>query len=244
MPAAVNETLVQHMAQGDITNLYGIERFTKSGLILQNGQSIDCDAVIVCAGYIFDYSILPRNTDPTIHEHTEEWSALPHVNGLPYPKLYQTLFHTTHPLSLAFIGPCSGFSFSALSNGDLSSQAIAQVWTGRFKLPGGKEIERWCEREYQRAVGEVSQWRVPQTGADSLESERWLCEAAGNGVFEHLGWGLAGWKFWWKNTKLYYLIMDGINTPAVYRLFDGRPGGRAKWAGAKEEILKVNGVNL
>ena len=35
--------------------------------------------------------------------------------------------------------------------------------------------------------------------------------------------------------------MDGVNTPFVYRVFEGREGGRKGWEGAREEILRVDG---
>jgi dimethylaniline monooxygenase (N-oxide forming) len=65
---------------------------------------------------------------------------------------------------------------------------------------------------------------------------------AGTQVNEKLGWGWEGWKFWWGDRTLYKLIMDGIPTPFVYRLWEGREGGRKTWEGARAEIYKVNGL--
>jgi len=53
-----------------------------------------------------------------------------------------------------------------------------------------------------------------------------LNQVAGNGVNEALGWGWKGWEFWWKERELWSFVMDGVNTPFIYRLFKGRRGGR------------------
>ena len=73
--------------------------------------------------------------------------------------------------------------------------------------------------------------------------ERWLNQAVGNGVNEAFGWGWEGWKFWWKERELYKLLIDGINTPFVYRLFEGREGSRRRWEGAKDAIYRANGLS-
>jgi dimethylaniline monooxygenase (N-oxide forming) len=65
----------------------------------------------------------------------------------------------------------------------------------------------------------------------------WANEAAGTGLSKNLGWGSAGWAFWYRDRALCGMLMDGIHTPFVYRLFDGR---RKKWEGAREQILKAN----
>jgi dimethylaniline monooxygenase (N-oxide forming) len=51
-------------------------------------------------------------------------------------------------------------------------------------------------------------------------------------------WGWAGWRFWWRNRDLYQLLVNGINAPAVYRLFDsGR--GRKPWKDAMNSIERT-----
>ncbi|KAJ3515503.1 hypothetical protein NM208_g14959 [Fusarium decemcellulare] len=83
----------------------------------------------------------------------------------------------------------------------------------------------------------------PRTAARCLAGVRqaewvaWANKAAGTQVNEHLGWGLAGWKFWFQDRAFYKLLMDGIYTPFIWRVFDGK---RKKWDGAKAEIEKVN----
>jgi dimethylaniline monooxygenase (N-oxide forming) len=64
-----------------------------------------------------------------------------------------------------------------------------------------------------------------------------LNSAAGTGVDENLGYGLKGWKFWMREGKLSNLMMRGVMTPYMYRVFDGR---RRKWEGARDAIVAAN----
>ena len=103
-------------------------------------------------------------------------------------------------------------------------------------------MEDWCVRNYRRSVKLVQRWRVSEPSADSKELERWLNDAAGNGINEKLGSGWEGWKFCWNVRELYGFIMEGVNSPFVYRLFEGRAGGRKRWDGARAEIYRANGM--
>jgi len=113
---------------------------------------------------------------------------------------------------------------------------------GSYPLPSQAEMEKWCDEIHDRSLRLIKTWRIPKTGADSVESEVWLNDAAGNGVNEAMGWGWEGWKFWWKQRELHGLIMDGISTPFSYRLLDGRPGSRKRWDGAREAIYRAKGA--
>lgn len=240
-PGIVNDDLIRHLTDRTIISVSGVDAFTSSGIIVDN-EEIEVDTVIFCTGTYFDYSFLDPEADPTRHP-TPGWDTAPYQNGLPYPWLYQTLFSINHPESLAFIGPCSGFSFSAFLSADLAVQAIAQIWKGGYPLPPPNEMNQWCEENYARSVRSVHRWRVPEPSADSLQLERWFNEVVGNGMNESLGWGWAGWTFWWREREMYRLIMDGVNTPFVYRLFEGRgEGGRKKWDGARDAIRWANGL--
>lgn len=238
---ATNEDIINCLHTGDIINLSGIERFEPNRIVTTDqGKIDDIDVVIFAIGFSFDYSMLSDEANPTKFP-APEWEKSKHRSDLPFPRLYQTLFSTQFPDSLAFIGPCRGFSPVVFSNSDLASQAIAQVWKGTYPLPKAIEMERWCDENYDRALKQIKTWRIPLTGADPVEFERWLNKVVGNGVNEALGWGLEGWKFWWRERKLYGLIVDGVNTPFVYWLFAGREGSRRRFDGAREAIYKVNG---
>ncbi len=242
-PAAFNEDVVNRLVSGDIINLSGIKRFTSTGIITDEQGEIKVDIVIFATGAYFDYSILSDEANPTRSSTPRpEWEKSEYRNDLEYPRLYQTLFSTRFPDSLAFIGPCRSFSFAAFSNSDLAAQAIAQVWQGSYPLPSQTEMEKWCDDNYERTLRQLKVWRVSRTGTDPVGLEKWLNEVSGNGVNDALGWGWEGWSFWWKERELYGLIVGGINTPFLYRLFEGRKGSRKRFEGAREAIYRANGI--
>jgi dimethylaniline monooxygenase (N-oxide forming) len=46
---------------------------------------------------------------------------------------------------------------------------------------------------------------------------------------------------WWQDRQVYSILVNGIWSPHIYRLFDpSRPNGRRKWDGAREAIIRVN----
>ena len=241
VPGVINDDLMNRLMDGQVTNVSGVTRFTAAGIVTSDQDVVPVDVVIFATGSHFDCSILSDEANPTVFSSTE-WDASEHNNDMKFPRLYKTLLSTRFPDTLAFIGPCRGFSLAAFTNSDLASQAIAQIWKGLYPIPNPSELEAWCDQNYMRALKQVRTWRISKTGSDPVEFERWLNEAAGNGVNEALGWGWQGWKFWWSERELYRLIVDGINTPFVYRLFSGRHGARTQWEGAREAIYKANGL--
>lgn len=247
-PPVMNDYLMDRLTSGAVTSIIGIKHITPSSeIVLTDGTSLSSiDAIVFCTGYTSDYSILSPEADPTAFPQPE-WDASPNKSGLVYPRLYRGHFSTEHPLSLAFIGPYTGHSFASFTNADLSSLAIAQIWKGAFSLPPQAEMGAWCDANYAHQLARLKVSRIPKVGfIDVAEQERWLNTAAGNGINEMLGWSWEAWKFWFRNRKLMRLVMDGADTPFVYRLFDaretgeGRRGkGRKRWDGAEDAILET-----
>lgn len=222
---------MKYFSTGDIRPLTSVLRVTETGFVTVEGE-FEVDAIIFATGSTYNYSILADSANPNFEFGT--------TNPSPYPHLYQTLFSTEFPDSLAMIGPYKGFSVSAMTNSDLAAQAIAQVWKGNFNLPNKVEKENWCLENYQFRQKITQGVGSSQPGVDAYGLEQFLSHAAGTGIEENLGWGWKGWKFWWKHRKLHGLLMDGINTPHLYRLFEGRDGGRKRWEGAEEAIWRLN----
>ncbi|KAF3921920.1 hypothetical protein ABW20_dc0101573 [Dactylellina cionopaga] len=243
----MNDNLIDLLDRGKVKSVHGIKRFLADGtsIELTNGQILESiDSVIYCTGYDFDYSFLGEGANPTAFP-TPEWDQAEHAKSMPYPRLYRGMFPTNYPESLAFIGPYRGYSPSHLANCDLASAALAQIWMGNYPLPSKTEMQEWCDAHYQSMLRHVSRWRLYGFTCESGDLQRWLNDAAGNGINEKLGWGLEGWRFWWKERKLYYLLMDGVDTVFLQRLFDGRgERSREKWEKAKEAIYRANGVKL
>jgi dimethylaniline monooxygenase (N-oxide forming) len=95
-----------------------IKAFTPNGLELENGNRIDCDAVIFGTGYRADTAYLPER-----FRQTQE------ADGV---YLYR---HIIHPDigNMAFIGRAATFSNSLTSH--LASVWLVHWLTGRFQLP-------------------------------------------------------------------------------------------------------------
>jgi dimethylaniline monooxygenase (N-oxide forming) len=243
-PPVYHDETIPLLQSGKLISVSGIKRFNEEDIEFMDGTKLESvDAVIFCTGYYFDYSIISDSINPT-EEQPPEWAESPNNNGLAYPRLYQGLLSPTHPNSLAFIGPFRGHSFAIFANVDLASQAIAQLWLGHCAMPTSAEMSAWCDANYARNLATLKNGRLQKVGADPGELEKWLNELAGNGMNEMLGWGnWEAWKFWWNERELYNLIMDGIDTPFVYRLFESPRGklGRPSWDGAREAIYKANG---
>lgn len=230
-----NEDIIDLFENGRVRPVHGLKRFEAQGVELSDGERVEVDVVILATGYRFSYDILDPNVDPT--RSSPEWDSSPNVNNLPYPRLYQTLFHPDHP-SLAFIGPCMGYTFASFKHADLASQAVAQIWAGYFELPNQREMHSWCDANYHANLRLLQYHRIPKPTVDGASLENWLNKAAGNGLDESLGWGLRGWCFYLRHFRLYRMIVGGINTPFVGRLFPDRQGNY--WAGAKAAIQHAN----
>ncbi|KAJ6264082.1 hypothetical protein Dda_0223 [Drechslerella dactyloides] len=243
-PPLVNDYMVDYLISDTVKSVHGIRRYLPDGTSIEmlDGEILTAiDAVIYCTGYTYDFSYLGKDADPTSHP-TPEWDALPHAKGTPYPRLFWGIWSEKYPESLAFIGPYRGHSFSAFANADLTSAAIANIWKGNHPTPTREEMREWCDANYHTAVKAVGKWRLQSIACKPLELQRFLNDAAGNGVNESLGWGWTGWKFWLRDPRLYYLIMDGVDTSFIQRVFDGKAErGRKKWDGARDAILRANG---
>jgi dimethylaniline monooxygenase (N-oxide forming) len=245
VPPTMNDYIVPLLRAGSIQSVAGISSFEEDGhsITLTDGTKLhNIDSVIYCTGYNFDYGSLGTEANPANHP-TPEWDRHPHNNSMPYPWLYRGIFSPKYPDSLAFIGTYRGFSVSATANADLAATALAQVWKGNYNLPSREEMERFCEKNYRWQLKLIEPCRTVQVAnPSSSEFEMWLNEAAGNGVNERLGGGWRSWKWMLFNWKLSRLLMDGIDTPFVQRLFDSPRGdkGRKKYDGALDAILKVH----
>jgi dimethylaniline monooxygenase (N-oxide forming) len=75
-----------------------------------------------------------------------------------------------------------------------------------------------------------------------VDGQTWLRaldNLAGTGVGECLGWGWRGWWFWFTSMRLCSLLVGGIWSPHLHRLFNVK---KKQWEGAKQAIEKANGV--
>lgn len=232
----VSETLIPALRAGNIISTHAPNRIVGDYQVeLQDGTIVEVDSIICCTGYHLDYSILGKN-DPTLTDTGEhDWKT---------PKLYQNVFCLQHPNSLAFVGVALTF-FPAFLLSDLSSMALAQIWSNKPDtptLPAQADLEQW----YADHLKWVSYIRSLSPRGKFVKCQiqngpwlEWVQETAGTNVGPNLNYGsLQAWRFWCRNPSFCKLLMDGIWTPHIYRLFDS--DRRKTWSGAREAIEKVN----
>ena len=120
--------------------------------------------------------------------------------------------------------------------------ALAQVWVGDFPMPTQAEMDAEATAHYQKVVANSKVSEVAHTGLHTdLAYDQWLNAAAGTGFYERVGsWtSWKCWKLWWQDPKLYKLLIDGIFTAHVLRLFE-TDRVRQAWPGARAAIEKAN----
>jgi dimethylaniline monooxygenase (N-oxide forming) len=227
----VTDTIVPLLEAGKLRFVSGIRKILPEGTIeLQSGEVLQADAIIFCTGYDIDKTLS---------------TPVQRLGELRLPKLYHNIYHPEYPTSLAYL--TFWFTIGGITElGDLAAMGIAQVFAGRFKLPNHASMEKRIQVSH-RFVNELA-LRSPkpitfQAAARCVDRGPWITflhEAAGTEVPSKLGYGLRGWIYWLTDREFCNLLMTGVNSIHVARLFDGRPGSRRKWKDAREAIIKVN----
>ncbi|KAK7416725.1 hypothetical protein QQX98_005051 [Neonectria punicea] len=232
----ISDNLVSLLEAGQILSVSGLKRVSgRNEVELDDGTRLHADTIIWCTGYKTEFNLLDRSVDPTRHT-TPAWESAVGSRGKPLPRLYQNVFSLDHPTSLAFMG-CVAFATGAFPLYDLCSMALAQVWKGASPLPPLAEMHRAVDRQHAYICGIARDGSAMPGWVRQGEWVVWANAAAGAGVNEHLGWGLTGWRFWFRDRAFYKTLMDGIYTPFIWRVF---PGKRRAWEGARAEIERVN----
>ncbi|KIW29533.1 uncharacterized protein PV07_05346 [Cladophialophora immunda] len=253
----VTDTLIPALEKGEIESVEMAKEITGDFTVeLADGKVVEVDTIIWCTGYHVDYSIV-GDFDPTLETcHTDvSDEALKTVPPQPakdpaskpkhfvprVPRLYQNLLSLTHPDSLAFLGTAA-IPSAAFQIYDLATMAIAQLWKpddSSPSLPSRLEMITWVRNHLNWANAILARGAFNTRMVYAPDWSDWLDTTSGCLVNEHLGYGRTGWAFWWKDSKFCNLLMDGIYSPHVYRLFDSH-GRRKPWAGAKDAIISVN----
>jgi dimethylaniline monooxygenase (N-oxide forming) len=237
----VSETLVDYLERGVIQSVKGIKRIVGDTQVeLDDGRTVDVDVLIWCTGYRADFSMLEPRFDPTAHS-TPSWSGASGSNGKSLARLYHNVFSLEKADSLAFLGNAH-FTISGFHIFDMASMAIAQVWKGASTLPSLSAMEQAVD-EHHAWLAERAK-RKSNVSPGTVDGGNWLHamdDLAGTGVNEYLGYGWKGWYFWLSNMRLCNMLMGGVWSPHIHRVFSGK---RRKWDGAIEAIESVNGVGV
>jgi dimethylaniline monooxygenase (N-oxide forming) len=227
----VTDTMVPLLEAGKIRFVPEITRILEGGQVeFKDRQTLHVDAIVFCTGY---------NIDPTLSKIVQR------DGDLQLPRLYKNIYHPDYPNSLAFL--TFWYTASGIYEvGELASMGIAQVFSGRYQLPTRARLNKDIDASHA-FVNDLAT-RVPhpitlQSAARCLDRGPWLTflhEIAGTQVMTNLGFGWIGWWFWWSDREFCRLLMTGVNSIHTARLFDGRPGSRKKWDGARRAIIQAN----
>jgi dimethylaniline monooxygenase (N-oxide forming) len=249
----LNDDIDANIASGTVECVPGVAAFTGPRSVeLTDGSTLDdIDAVVVCSGYHYDFSLVHGAGNPVDPAAAPDgYAALAaqrfHSPDSPFPRLYRGILSEQFPDSLCFLGHMV-IMRSTFAINDLASMAVAGVWRGDRPLPTAAEMRRDIDAQYDFVVANTAKGPVPHPGfrmVTAADTYQWLNEAAGTGVEERLGplgcWSLRAWKLWWQDRKFYNLLMGGIDTPFVYRLFETGKAGRKVWPDAKAAIIESN----
>ncbi|KAM7221859.1 dimethylaniline monooxygenase [Rhypophila decipiens] len=231
------ELVMPYLENGQLTSLHGLVRFTgPKSLEFADGTILDdIDAVVLCTGYTADWSPLTPDLIKTSMPKNSPW-----YKGPPLYRLYMNMFPPEYADSLAVLthsafGKSNGFSF-----GTVIGWAVSNVFRGVEPLPPLSLMNAQIDAHHDWIA---SRWKMdPATDTSAVkqwEYSAWLHNAAGTGM-ENLGWGWKGWKFWWKDAKMYRLMNHGVDTAHAAAYFE--TGKRPVWEGAREAILHANEV--
>jgi dimethylaniline monooxygenase (N-oxide forming) len=226
----VNERLIPCLAAGSIRSVKGLRRFLGPRSVeLEDGTILeDLDSVVLATGYLNESQQHP-------------WMKMakpPNYDGPAIPRLFLQVFPPEYADSMAVL-TSFGVTDNFWVSSELCSMAIAQLWSDKSQFPSRQRMESSIDR--QKRMNVILWQRDPSTKQGVVYAREFygfMHTAAGTGVLETLGWGLSGWKFWWKEREMARLLGWGIATPFAYRLIE--TGKRKAWSGAWEAMKKTN----
>jgi dimethylaniline monooxygenase (N-oxide forming) len=233
LPGA-SDVIIPLLREGKVQSVQGIKRFTGASMLeLTDGTILkDIDAVICATGYSSNMKVI---SSFATYRRPEGY------DGPPLANLYMNMFPPEYAESMAILCYCSYCKANGFSFNDVMSLAVSNIFRGSHRLPSipamTKEIHQhheWLASVYRE---DKTQGSFDPNMVQGWKFNRQIHDAAGTGM-EALGWGLEGWKFWWKDPKMYKLMNSGLETAHAYRFFD--TGKRKMWPGAREAIIRVN----
>ncbi|KAL6706391.1 hypothetical protein ACN47E_005497 [Coniothyrium glycines] len=235
----VSDTLVPYLEDGVIESVKGIKRILSATTVeLEDGRQIEVDVLVWCTGYKADFGMVEARFDPTCRTPPASWTTASGSNNKSLFRLYHNVFSLEKPDSLAFLGNVH-FAIGGFFIFDMASQAIAQVWKGASHLPSTAEMQAEVDRHHDW-LGDHAQ-RSINVSPGTVDGGPWvkaMDNIAGTGTNEYLGYGWKGWWFWLTDNRFCRLVMGGIWSPHIHRVFD--MGKRTAWSGARAAIEKVN----
>jgi len=231
----VNDELIPLLREGKLTSVHEIQKVVGPRSIqVVDGSIIDnVDAIVACTGYCENYYSIPAVTVTHVLPHLKTHAAY-------QPNLYMSIFPPKYADSLAILNHIF-VPENAATIGELASIALGQLWSGRASFPTLEEMEVDIKDDQRVFAMNASKHGVDVHYDKPVRCHkvmRFLEETAGTGLYESLGWGWKGWRFWWDDRRFYNMVAWGVYTPSIYRLFE--TGKRKAWPGARTAIIHAN----
>lgn len=233
LPGA-SDVIIPLLREGKVESIQGIRRFIAPKTIeLSDGTFLeDIDAVICATGYSANISVASSfltSRRPSGYD------------GPSLANLYMNIFPPDYTDSMAILCYCSYCKTNGFSSNDVMSVAVSNVFRGAHRLPSKPDMIKEIHKHHDW-LASVYREDKTQGSFDPNMVQGWrfnsqIHDAAGTGL-EALGWGIKGWKFWWKDPKMYKMMHSGIETAHAYRFFE--TGKRKTWSGARDAIIKIN----
>lgn len=230
LPGASN-SLIPLLREGKITSVHGIKRFTGPHSLEFNDGTVleDIGAVICATGYTANLGVAPFL----------EQSRPADYGGPDLPRLWMNVFPPQYADSMALLchsayGKNNGFSFN-----DVQSMAVSNIFRHIHRLPPKTDMNKWVDAHHEWLA---TQYRQEPMGFEASAVKTWefqqfLHDVAGTGM-ENLGWGWKGWKFFFQDPKMSWMMNNGVETAHAFRYFE--TGKRRTWPGARDAIIKAN----
>lgn len=262
---AVQDDFIAALYSGHVNPVRGFKAFTGANqVLLDDGSTVEVDAVIFCTGYTIDFSLMPElemdgscGVPLTTAGQTKILAGDRREPSLP--RLYHMMFPPRWASSVAFLSWISALE-TAWCVCELASTAVAQIWAadtarGLTPLPSEryqKPAQLPSEAKMHASVDEYHAWwrqaRVKEPSAHPgfirpYIFYRFLHDMAGTGMYDHVGhkFSWCNLRLRWKDRNLHKCLSRGPPTSSAWRVFDmnpqGIPGcGRRIWPHAREAV--------
>lgn len=225
-----NDDLIPLVRDGKVTSCKGIKRIVGPKAVEMDDGSVidDVDTIITCTGYSDDMAMLS--------------DALTFVDApgdaAPLPNLYMGIFPPEHADSVAHLSNVH-LNGPQIPGRELAAMAVAQIWAGNSSLPSKPAMDAWV-RKHQVWLGKRIA-RAHGLYRGEVLSAQWMhfChDAAGTGLYDHIGWSWKAWKLWWSDPKFYRALAHGTANSHGFRVFE--TGKRPVWDNARQAVLDVD----
>ncbi|KAM3548223.1 hypothetical protein ARSEF4850_009537 [Beauveria asiatica] len=185
----ISDDLPSQLHDGDVESKPGIREVTGPHSVdfVDDTSINDLDAIIFCAGYQFDISIIQGAGSPM--NPSFAFDGFQGFNKAPFrdphdscPRLYRGILSERYPESLAVLGHYFTGK-PVFVTYDLATMAVASLWTGSHPLPTKDAIKQEIDAHYKsrafatwnRFGSEVSSVLLGRFGPDSIQAARHGC---------------------------------------------------------------------